>query len=131
EAATRPATAPAAATRPATSPFGEAPARNPEARRGVIVLSNGERVKGMISTTREKPLRIWDPKAREYRDVAWAMVRSLEARVLWERDEREWRFKESGSDVKVYTGRTYPARETEYAVTLTDGSVITGGVVAP
>jgi hypothetical protein len=33
--------------------------------------------------------------------------------------------------VKVYSGRTYPARETAYTFTLTDGTVITGGSVAP
>ena len=40
--------------------------------------------------------------------------------------EREWRFKETTSDEKVYTGRSYPAREYLHTITLADGRKITG-----
>jgi hypothetical protein len=55
----------------------------------------------------------------------------MEAEVLWEREEAEWRFKESGHDEKVYSGKTYPARETQYKVKLVNGDELTGGIVAP
>ena len=111
------------------SPFGEK--NSPESRRGVLTLSNGERIRGRFATTREKPIRIWVAKEKEYRDIPFTLIKSMEAKVLWERDEKEWHFKESGSDIKEYSGKTYPARELEYAVTLVNGQSITGGIVAP
>lgn len=52
-------------------------------------------------------------------------------RCYGSRDEKEWRFRESGSDVKIYSGKTYPLRELQYTLTLTDGNRVEGGVVAP
>jgi hypothetical protein len=100
-------------------------------RRGVITLSNGEQVRGRVSTTRGKPLRVWEEKKKRYRDVPFFLVKSAAAEVVWERDEREWHFKESGSDTKEYSGNTYPARELRYTLTLLNGQTISGGVVAP
>jgi hypothetical protein len=128
-ASTQPATRPAGpATQPA-APFGEK--ANPEARKGIITLNTGRTLKGQIATTREKPIRIWDDKDKEYRDVPMTLIKSMEAQVLWERQEKEWHFKASGSDIKEYTGKSYPARELVYKVTLLNGQVITGGIVAP
>jgi hypothetical protein len=125
-------TAPAAAqpTSKPANPFGDR-ARNPEARMGTIILSNKERIHAELSTTREKPIRVWDEQAKEYHDVPFALIKSLEAQILWERDEKEWHFKESGSDVKEYSGKTYPARELLYVVELINGQKITGGIVSP
>jgi hypothetical protein len=129
-AATRPATRPTTgpSTRPG-SPFEDK--ANVEARKGFILLSNGEKIRGNLSTTREKPIRVWDEKEKEYRDVPFALVKSIEAAIQWERDEKEWHFKESGSDIKEYTGKTYPARELLYTVTLINGQTVTGGIVCP
>jgi len=124
--ATRPASRPT--TAPA-SPFAEKP--DPESRRGTLILSSGQKFTGQIFTTREKPLRLWDGKDKEYRDIPLSAIKSLEAVILWERDEKEWHFKESGSDIKEYTGKTYPARELQYRLTLQNGQMITGGIVAP
>jgi len=55
----------------------------------------------------------------------------MEARVVWERQQPEWEFAESGSDIKQFSGKTYPARETQYVLTLKDGSSETGGIAAP
>lgn len=126
-AATQPADA-APATQPA-SPFGSAQAD--EARAGTMLLSNGEKIYGLIAHTARKPVRIWVAEQSEFKDVPFALIRSFEAKVIWERDEQEWHFKESGSDIKEYSGKTYPARMTEYVVTLEDGTSITGGVVEP
>jgi hypothetical protein len=124
--ATRPATQPS--TQPA-SPFTRT--TNPDARSGLITLSNSQKLKGLIATTREKPIRIFDDKDKEYRDVPLALIKSMEVSVTWERDEKEWHFKESGSDIKEYSGKTYPARELQYKVILVNGQSITGGIVAP
>jgi hypothetical protein len=104
---------------------------DPDQRQGTITLSDGTAIAGTIATTAGKPLRTWDDNVADYRDVPMRFVKSIKAQVVWERDEPEWRFKESGSDVKVNTGRTYPARETSYVITLTDGKTIKGAIVAP
>ena len=125
-----PATRPTAP--PATLPSVFKPsADDGETRTGTVTLSDGTTVTGRIATTAEKPIRIWVPEEKQYEDVALSQVATAEAHVVWERLDPEWDFKQSGSDVKVYSGRTYPARETTYAVTLTDGTVLSGGVVAP
>ena len=123
--------APEPTSQPA-SPFEEKRGKSANViRRGVITLSNGERIPGRISTTLGKPLRVWDEADKEYRDIPFTLVRALQAEVVWERDQKEWHFKESGSDIKEYTGKTYPARETRYKVTLVNGQTVTGGIVAP
>jgi len=104
---------------------------DPDQRHGTITLSDGSTVTGTIATTVGKPLRTWDQDAGEYRDMPMRLVKSIKAQVLWERDEPEWRFQESGSDVKIYTGKTYPARETAYVLVLTSGKTIKGSIVAP
>ncbi|HSV15365.1 MAG TPA: hypothetical protein VLI90_13985 [Tepidisphaeraceae bacterium] len=125
---TAPTTAPV--TQPA-APFEPAAGEPDAARPGVIQLSDGATVRGSIATTPEKPVRVWTEEDKEYQDIPLAMIKSIDADVLWERDEREWRFKAGGSDVKEYSGKTYPARETRYKLTLIDGTTITGGIVAP
>jgi hypothetical protein len=96
-----------------------------------VTLSDGSTISGPISTTPDKPLRIWVDAEHQYIDVPLEQVRRIEASVLWERVEREWHFIASGSDVKEYTGRNYPARELQFTFTLRDGRRITGGTVAP
>lgn len=121
-----------AATQPSTQPAAPfASKSNPEARPGSLTLSGGQVFKGQLCTTREKPIRIHDEKDKEYRDVPLALIKSMEAIVNWERDEKEWHFKETGSDIKEYSGKTYPAREIKYRVTLINGQSFTGGIVAP
>lgn len=125
-ATTTPVTMPAApATRPLTKPS------QAQDLSGSIKLSDGSTITGPISTTPGKPLRIWVEQQHEYLDVPLDQVRLIEASVLWERMEREWHFIASGSDVKEYTGRTYPARELQFTFTLQDGRKITGGTVTP
>lgn len=95
------------------------------------MLSDGQAIIGSISTTADKPIRVFDRERKEYRDVPFKLIRSARASVLWEREEREWHFKESGSDIKEYTGKTYPAREMQYTLTLMNGQTVAGDVVAP
>jgi hypothetical protein len=128
-ATTAPATRPGQPTTSATSPFTPDPQR--PVRRATLLLSDGEKIRAAIATTRDKPIRVWIEQDKEYRDVPFDLIQSMQASVLWERDEKEWAFKESGSDIKVYSGKTYPARELQYTLTLLNGQTITGGVVAP
>jgi hypothetical protein len=98
---------------------------------GVIELSDGQILHGRLSTTEKKPLRLWIESKKDYQDIPLTSIQSIQAAVLWERDEPEWHFKSTGSDIKEFTGKTYPARETSYRFTLTDGQIIDGSVVAP
>lgn len=102
-----------------------------DSRLGTITLSDGSHVTGSISTTAERPVRVWVEADKSYHDLPFDSIRSIDAVVLWERMEREWTFKATGSDVKVYSGRTYPARDTQYRFTLDDGTIVTGACVAP
>ena len=131
QATTTPTVAPAVkpTTRGDGSPFltNQDDGRRP----GTLLLSDGETIHGRFATTKDKPVRVWDAEEKEYRDIPFDLIQSFEARILWERDQPEWHFKASGSDIKEFTGKTYPAREMEYIVTLINGQSVTGGVVIP
>jgi hypothetical protein len=121
----------APASQPSTQPAGVFKSTEEDrSRQAIIELSDGRSVRGRINTTAEKPLRVWVEDRKEYQDVPFELIQTIEANVLWERDEPEWRFAANGSDVKEYTGKTYPGRETNYKLTLTNGQTIEGGVVA-
>jgi len=124
-------TKPDATTQPAGGTPLKNDAENDQSRPGELLMSDGTRIKGKIATTIDKPIRIWVEKEKDYEDVPLDQIVSAEVKVLWERDEKEWNFKETGSDIKVYSGRTYPARQVQYKFTLTDGTIIEGDVVAP
>ncbi len=118
---TEPSTLPSVFTQPGDNP----------SKPGTLVLSNGEKYSGPLSTTPEQPFRVFDEEKKDYFDVPLSTVKSMKAVVLWERQEREWKFKASGSDQKEYSGKTYPARETQYTITLQDGRTLTGSLAAP
>ncbi len=126
----KPATSQPAATTAPAAPLADA-AKADAGRDGTLTLSDGTTVTGKVATTAEKPVRVWVEADKEYTDVPLSMVKTIEASVTWERDEPEWNFKESGSDVKVYSGKTYPARETTHTLTLADGTAVSGPVLAP
>jgi hypothetical protein len=129
-----------ATTAPATQPV-DVPATEPsvlfskgmrdDSRPGSLTLSNGLVVQGWLSTTLKQPFRVWDDDNKVYNDVPFSLIQSIKASVVWERDEQEWKFAASGSDVKEYSGKIYPARQTDYEFTLKDGTTVTGAVVGP
>ncbi|MGA2229986.1 MAG: hypothetical protein ABSH22_03590 [Tepidisphaeraceae bacterium] len=102
-----------------------------ESRLGEITLSNGQTLKGRLSTTLGQPLRVWEEEKKQYEDIPFSLIDSMRAVVVWERMEQEWKFKESGSDVKEYSGRGYPTRFTNYQMTLTDGTTVSGSIADP
>jgi hypothetical protein len=115
-----------AAEPPAINPFGKAPSEREDALPGYVELSDGSIHPGMIYLTRDKRLQIYDDQLERQREVPLTAVQQIECSVKREWMEREWRFKETTSDEKVYTGRSYPAREYLHTITLQDGRKITG-----
>jgi len=131
QATTAPATQPADEAWDAPAPVLANPARDAAWRDATITLSNGERVRGRVTTTLGKPIRIYDLEREEFRDFAWNLIERFDATVQWERIEKEWKFRESASDIREYSGRTYPARLIQYTLTLKNGKTASGGIVAP
>src|SRR4051812_22169322 len=123
-----------ATTAPATTQAATAPVsplvdrQQQKSCTGTITLSDGSKLHGEITTTAGKPLRVYDEAAKQYIDVPMENVASIKASVVWERDEKEYQFKLSGSDEKVYSGKTYPARELSYTVVTTDGNKVSGSI---
>ena len=85
---------------------------------GYVELSDGSIHPGMIYLTRDKRLQIYDEKLQRQREVPLQAVKQIDCSVKREWMEKEWRFKETTSDEKIYTGRSYPAREYLHTITL-------------
>jgi hypothetical protein len=115
---------------PAINPFTPAPAAREDALPGYVALSDGSIHPGLIYLTRDKRLSIYDEQLERQRAVPLSAVKQIEAKVKREWMEREWKFKEAASDEKLYTGRSYPAREYLHTITLVDGRTITGPLSA-
>jgi hypothetical protein len=97
---------------------------------GGVELSSGQVLPGLISLTRDARLKIYDEKLERQREIPLRAVKEIACQVKKEWMEREWRFKETTSNEKVYTGRSYPVREYLHTITLTDGRKITGPLAA-
>lgn len=115
---------------PPVNPFKPRGPARPDARPGAVTLSDGETFSGQIYITRDKRLRIYDIEAKVYRDIPLVAVKEIDTRVEKEGIEKEWRWKEGGSDVKVFTGKSYPWREYITTITLTNDQKITGHLKA-
>lgn len=111
---------------PVLNPFAPVPTQRADSEPGYLELSDGRIVVGQIYMTRDKRLQIYDDELKRQREIPLRVVQSVECDVLWERIEREWRFRELASNEKYFTGRVYPAREYEHTITLSDGRTITG-----
>ena len=100
-------------------------------RWGYVITSDDQRLDGLVSTTPEKPIRIFDRKKSAYRDVKFEKIQSIEQAPDEEWLEQEWRWREGGSDEKVFTNRFYRAVKYRTVITLKSGETITGDAVAP
>jgi hypothetical protein len=124
-----------AADPPTIQPFGrkdaaaDAPPRD-DAVQGYIKLSNGVIRPGWLYVTRDKRLKMYDEAVERQREIPWSAVERIECEIKREWMEKEWQFKETTSDVKLYTGRKYPSREYVHTVTLRNGKTITGPLAA-
>jgi hypothetical protein len=117
---------------PELNPFGPGAgaAERKDAVPGYIELSDGTVRVGRIYLTREARLRIFDARTERQRDVPLQAVRRLECTVQREWLEPEWRFKENANDEKIFTARSYPAREYLHTITLSDGRTLAGPLSA-
>ena len=124
-----PTTTTAAIRPPPGGPFGPGDrSGRGDALPGVVVLSNGEILAGGIHTTRDRNWEVWVNSEQRWRHIPPLAVLSVRAVVLEERMEREWRWKEMGSDEKVDTDRTRPIRRLQWQFHLIDDSHVTGAV---
>src|SRR5208282_3974990 len=96
QAATAPSTPASRPAPPATHDAQKDKDQTLGLRHGLILTSDGEKIRGRLSTTLDKPIRLWDDNKKEYRDIPFSMIKSIDAAVVWEKDEAEWHFKESG-----------------------------------
>lgn len=115
---------------PEINPFGKKTVDRDDAIPGYVQMSDGTTVAGKVYLTRDHRLKVFDEKLKKHREVPLRVVKAIDAVILKEWDEREWRFKENANDEKVYTGRSYPAREYAHRLTLTDGRTVEGALAA-
>lgn len=131
------ATAPAdgAATAPAeggANPFAPAGPAGEFSRRdalpGAVVFSDGRIVAGGLYTTAGKDWEVWVEAEQRWRHVPPLAVRGIEAVIVAEEMEPEWRWREMGSDEKLFTGRQRPTRRLAWRLNLVDGTSIEGAI---
>lgn len=110
----------------ALNPFGPAKTERDDAVPGYVELSNGKIYAGNIYMTRDKRVKLSDDKIKRQREIPLQRIAQIDCKVKKEWIEKEWRFKELALDQKMYTGKSYPAREYTHVVTLADGRTIEG-----
>jgi hypothetical protein len=115
---------------PAINPFGQPTTEREDAVPGYVELSDGSIHPGLIYLTRDKRLVIADEKTERQREIPLSAVKQIDCTIIKEWLEKEWKFKESAKDDKIYSGQSYPAREYEHTITMNDGRTITGGLSA-
>jgi hypothetical protein len=116
---------------PAINPFGTPPqAQRQDAVPGYVELSDGSIYPGRIYLTRDKALKIYDEQLQRQREIPLGAVKQIQGTIKKEWLEKEWKFAESAKDEKLYTGRSYPAREYVHTITLKDGRIISGSLSA-
>ena len=115
---------------PTIDPFGQKSSKRDDGRMGVVELSDGSTLHGLIYLTRDKRFQVYDPLLKRQREIPLHAIRKIECSIKREWQEKEWRFKEGANDEKIYSGRSYPAREYLHTITLNDGRTITGPLSA-
>ena len=113
---------------PALNPFGQIKTAREDAIPGYVEMSDGRIFVDNVYMTRDKRIKIYDEKAERQRELPLRVIAQIQAKMVKEGIEKEWRFKELALDEKLYTGRTYPWRQYLHTVTLKDGKTITGEV---
>ena len=97
----------------------------------VINTSDGKSYTGTITGTLGKEMTIFNRQEKRYVDFALSGVARIDVQIEEEREEKEWSWKESGSDEKVYTGKTYPVRKYVTTLTLAEDKKIVGDLSGP
>jgi len=102
--------------------------RRPDALPGVVELSNGQQLPGLLYTTRGRDWELYDTEDRTWHRIPPITVSSMTAVVDEEEIELEWRWKAMGVDERVYTGNSYPMRRLSWKVKLIDGTTFHGAI---
>ena len=113
------------------NPFGGQPANTfsrQDALPCAMQLSDGRLLAGWLYTTAGKDLQIWTEQEKRWRHVPLVCIMGIHAVVTHEGMERQWRWKEMGSDEKVYSGRRRPVRHTNWRLNLIDGTSLQGEI---
>jgi hypothetical protein len=93
---------------------------------GEVHLSNGEKLVGWLSLSYGRRLELYDPAAKKWHKLHLSELIRVDASIRSEEFEREWRWQEGGSDVKVYTGRGYPRRWLDHTCRLKNKETFLG-----
>ncbi len=110
------------------NPFGVKKAPRPEAVPGKLVRSDGAVHRGRIFLTRDKRLELYCDSEKKWYKLKLADLAGIKWVIEFEKEEKEWRWKESGSDVKVLTGRKKIDRRYKTVVTRKDGKKVEGHI---
>ncbi len=110
------------------NPFGPRVPQRRDAVPGLITRSNGDAYAGRVYLTRDKRLELYSDGEKKWYKLKLKDLSSLTWKVEFERKEKEWRWKDSGSDVKVLTGRTKIDRKYKTVALRKDGKKIEGHV---
>ena len=100
-------------------------------RTGRVRLSDGRTIFGQVWTTMKTPFRIWLADIKQYRDIDIRLIKKIQVHILAEKEIRNWRFQQEGSDIKNYSDQTRPRISFAYTFTLLNGNKITGTLDAP
>ena len=93
---------------------------------GAVTLSSGECLRGMLSFTEGKELRVYDVHARRSYSLGISRIDSIRTLVEEETMEEAWAFEEGGSRKKIQLGWKYPLRKYRQEVQLVGGQMIEG-----
>jgi hypothetical protein len=102
----------------------------PDAVKGFLLLSNGDRVEGDIHLTRDTVLKFYHTDKKTLLRVRLDELTHIEQQPTVERMEKEWRWLENANDQKVYTGREYPLRQLDTTLHMKDGRTLKGELTA-
>ncbi len=101
---------PAAAGDAPVKPFGNA-GKAAGRKATVIHAPLGRLAEATVEARADLRISFYAPEEREHLSIPFADLAALEVTVLDEGIEREWRWKEGGSNEKIHTGRDYPWRK--------------------
>lgn len=93
---------------------------------GTVRTSDGKTASGLLYTTLGKALKIYDPEKKKFVKFTLNEIKRIDVAIEIEKEEPYWYWKESGSDEKVYTGKTYPWRKYVTTVTFSGGKKVGG-----
>ncbi|MBN2711106.1 MAG: hypothetical protein JXR97_01535 [Planctomycetes bacterium] len=96
-----------------------------------VEFSDGvKRDKASLFCRPEYEITVFVEKEKQRYKIRLGEIASLSAIVAEEALEKEWRWKEGGSDEKIYTGKAYPWRKHSFEIVKRDGTVIAGNLTS-